>query len=137
MNFVATIITKMRSITNKLQTKNNDTFTLVEKLVVLYYGLYIVREIFFTNIDIAFLKSRISEKEKNDWEHFFNSECELCKKIDLLTYQGCAWFEYKVRHLMDLAMNISFDEKPAWKGYSVSFENVLFPFLSRIDYTNN
>jgi hypothetical protein len=123
----------MKRINKKIQPKTNDDFTLVEKLIVLYYGLRVAREIFFTTTDIAFLKNKISEKEKNDWEHFFDSEYARCRKVDIRTYRGRAWLEYKSRHLMDLAMNISFGKKKVWKGYSVSFENILFPVLNAVD----
>jgi hypothetical protein len=127
----------MKRINKKTQPKTNDDFTLVEKLIVLYFGLRVAREIFFTTTDIAFLKHKISEKEKNDWEHFFDSEYARCRKVDIRTYRGRVWLEYKVRHLMDLAMNISFGKKKVWKGYSVSFENILFPVLGSASHNNS
>lgn len=106
-------------------------------MTVLYYGLHVAKEIFFSATEIAFFEGMITSRQKNDWEHFFDQEFMLCRKIDIETYHGRAWLEFKVRHLMNLAENISFGENPAWKGYSVSFENVFFPFLSGIGSYNN
>ena len=124
----------MKRNNKKTQAKTNDNFTLVEKLIVLYCGLHVAREIFFTTTDIAFFKNKISAKEKKGWEHFFYDEYARCRKIDIRTYRGCAWLEYKVRHLMDLAVNISFGKKKVWKGYTVSFENIIFPVLNTVDH---
>jgi spermidine/putrescine-binding protein len=134
---VIKIISAMKRINKKVNAKTSDDFTLVEKLIVLYCGLRVAREIFFTTTDIAFLKNKISEKEKKDWEHFFDDEYARCKKIDIRTYRGCAWLEYKVRHLMDLAVNISFGKKKVWKGYTVSFENIIFPVLDFASHKNS
>lgn len=131
------IISAMKRIDKKAPPKGNDDFTLVEKLIVLYCGLRVAREIFFTTTDIAFLKNKISAKEKKDWEHFFDGEYARCRKIDIRTYRGRAWLEYKVRQLMDLAMNISFGKKKVWKGYTVSFENIIFPVLNSANPKNS
>lgn len=127
----------MKRVNKKAPAKTNDDFTLVEKMIVLYWGLRVAREIFFTTTDIAFLENKISEKEKKDWEHFFDSEYAHCKKIDIRTYRGLAWLEYKVRHLIDLAVNISFGKKKVWKGYMVSFENILFPVLNSVNHKSS
>jgi hypothetical protein len=115
-----------------MKQMDNSDFTIVEKMTVLYYGLHVAKEIFFSATEIAFFEGMITSGQKNEWEHFFEHEFILCRKIDIQTYHGRSWLEFKVRHLMDLAMNISFGENPAWKGHSASFENVFFPLLSGI-----
>lgn len=116
---------------------DKSDFTILEKMTVLYYGLHVAKEIFFSATQIAFFDGMITSRQKNEWEYFFEHEFMLCKEIDIRTNHGRAWLEFKVRHLMDLAVNISFGENPAWKNYSVSFENVFFPFLRRIESSNN
>ena len=125
----------MKQLINQQQFEDN--FTLVEKLKVLYCGLHVARNVFFVVTENALLNNWISVKEKNDWEHFFHHEYLFCRNINFQTYSGMAWLEFKVRHLMDLALNISFDRNPAWKGYSISFENIFFPFLNVTDSANN
>lgn len=112
-----------------IKQMDNSDLTVVEKMTVLYYGLHVAKEIFFSTTEIAFFEGMITSRQKIQWEHFFEHEFELCRKIDIKAYHGRAWLEYKVRHLMDMAMNISFSESPAWKGWSVSFKNVLFPLF--------
>jgi len=91
------------------------------------YGLHVANEIFFSATAIAFFDGMITSRQKNDWEHFFEHEFVLCKKIDIQTYHGRSWLEFKVRHLMDLAMNISFEKDNPWTGYTIPFQNIFFP----------
>lgn len=127
----------MLQINSVMKRGENNDFTIVEKLTVIYYGLHVAKEIFFSATEIAFIEGMITTKQKKDWEHFFDHDFMLCRKIDIKTYHGCAWLEYKVRHLMDLAVNISFNEDPAWKGHSASFENAFFPFFAVSHHINN
>jgi hypothetical protein len=127
----------MKRAYKRRKAKANVEFTLVEKLTVIYLGLYTAKEIFFSASDSAFLQNKITSKEKKEWEYFFIHEYELCSRIDIGTYEGCTWLEFKVRHLMDLAMNISFDSVAIWNAYTVSFENIFFPFLQDGFHKNN
>lgn len=113
-----------------MKQAKNDDFTIVEKLTVIYYGLHVAKEIFFSATEIAFFEGMITAKQKNDWEHFFGQEFMICREIDIKTYHGRAWLEFKVRHLMDLSINISFGEKIVSMEHSVAFENTFFLFLN-------
>jgi hypothetical protein len=86
-------------------------FSLTEKIIMLYLGLYAAKDQLFKRIDKAFYGKKIYAGSRKFWKRFFGDECASCANIPLNTYRDCAFLEFKVRRLMKTAGNLQFRGK--------------------------
>jgi hypothetical protein len=104
-----------------------DSFSLEEKIAIIYLGLYIAEDRIFKIVDQAFYEKKISAKIQRSWKKFFGNEFMYCGQMELKTYRDCAFLEFKARHLMNAAGNLDFDRREPWQGYTIPLENTFFP----------